>query len=216
MKKTEKQRPLPWLFRKPYLFAMIMGGLDLLLLIAAAVLNSVRGNFEVSYTYEEPVITKHNPLDVFGYGAAAILVLAAVLFAFLLVGILLSRARGRKGAAIKVVGAFLLLVISVAVVFFSWNIVIPQTVGKTTAYCYTDETHELIFTEETYLGGEDLLSIYLNNNDGTATFIAATELHERSDNADRYELIWTTVGLLTIRFDDGMNKRTMRVEVPVI
>lgn len=201
------------LLRKPKLAAGIAVTADILLLAAAVVLSAIRGRFQSEYIYSsDPVaITASHPYDHFGIAAALVLVLAAVMTAFIVVG---AVGKAGKNGTPQLVGGIALIVFSTAAVLFAWLVVRGQQPRSVEYLAYTDETLHIVVMEEQYtdaLGAAKVFSVDPDSN--SASLLAVTDIAEFADgNEERYALSWVSKDVLKITFIDGFRIRELQLD----
>ena len=207
------------ILRRPMIAAAVAIVIDLAVLVSAVVLDSIRGSFqsEYSYTIDIPadmyIVTESHPYDISGIFFAVALVIAAVMSAVILIGALSKNRVGQKAVS-EVVGAAVLLVISAAVILFSYFIVNGSKPSEMTDYSFTDETLQLIIREEKYSEDEGITKIFLIDDEKESIrLLAMAEISEFAESAERYSISWVTDNTLYIAYSDREMYKTLQINI---
>ncbi|MGN0686478.1 MAG: hypothetical protein ACI4KA_00060 [Oscillospiraceae bacterium] len=198
--------------KRTKLCAAAAAAADILMLAAAVVLDILRPHFAAEYTFDKDTlaVSASHPYDMFGIIAAAALVFAAVMAAFVIAGGFVS---GGKNTAAHIVGGVSLIIISAAVILFSYLVVRGQQPTRTEFIAYTNDTKNIIIAEEKYSDNCGAVKIFsVGEESGPARLLASTDIKEFSNGStERYTLEWRTNEVLGIRFYDGNTLRALQV-----
>lgn len=183
---------------------------DVLMLAAAAVLDSLRERFSAAYALTDGSISSSHPLDSFGIAVAAALALVAGTFAFAVISIINSDAKDRRA---KLIGFSVLFAASVAVVMFSYFWVRGEKPQSTATYDYTDSELSLLLYEERYADDFGTLTVFVTDAKHTEemAMLAATDIHRHSESAADYTIDWVYDNALRITFLDGISYRSVQI-----
>ncbi len=215
------------LIRKPIISAGVAIATDIIMLALAAVLNILRGRVPASYTFDpiEVLVIVSHPYDLFGILTAAALAIAAVMSAF----IIAAAVTGSKSrAASRMVGAAVLLTVSVAAVLFAHFIVRGQTAEDYACHVFEDGNYKVAIQETKYSEHEGTVEVFLlteaaHDHDAPDTsehthsydvrLLAGSEIHTFSDSSDDYELVGDINENLVVRFMDGDSYRQFNIDM---
>lgn len=202
----------PKISRRQKLAIIVMAAVDVIMLVLAAILDSLRESLPAEYLLTDggDIVSSH-PLDRFGIFVAAALALVTIMFAFALVNIINSEDKKRR---IKAIGFTVLFVVSAAVVMFSYLWVRGSQPERTVTYDYTDSDISLLLMEESYSDDFGTLRVFITNeaHDETA-LLAATDIHSRSESSDDYYIDWVMDGMLRITFLDADSYRSIQIDL---
>lgn len=202
------------ILRRPKLAAAIAVVADILILAAAVVLDRLRGSFSATYAFdpESLAISESHPYDMFGAAAAVVLVLAAVMSAFMIAGAFTS---GGSRTAQRITGGVCIMVFSAAAVLCAFMLVNGRRPDSVEYLSYTDDELRIVVAEEHYgesLGVAEFFAV--DSDTGEARLLVTTDISTFADgDKERYTLLWTDEGRLGIRFVDGLLTRMIRVDV---
>ena len=202
------------LLRRPKLAAALAVATDILMLVAAVVLDALRERFPAEYTFDFDIyslgISTRHPYDLFGIAAAVALVFVTVMAAFVIAGGFVS---GSGKVAQRISGGIALIVLSAAVVLFSFFIVRGRQPEQVEYIAYTDESICIVIAEERYSGDVGVLKLFdAQLGGGEARLMATTELNTFANgDTERYEFTWVDTQTLAVSFIDGPNKRDIYV-----
>lgn len=219
-KKSKKNQPapIPKIFRKPMLTAGIMLVLDVLALVAAAVLNAARENFTADCYVTGGAVIERSPYEWYGIVAAALLVAAAAVSALLIAGSVLRGKARKSDMAFEIAAAALLLCLSAGTAGFSAHIVNGKQPVGTEYAVFSYEERSLIFAEEQYKT-EYLLKIYYAESENTTIedgtpceMLVCVPLAELTDGGfeERYSLNSIAEDIVQVGFMDGLNWRELQ------
>lgn len=196
--------------RKPWLFASVVLGLDIAMLVIGLALSG-RAGAGIEYTVEGASIVKSDPLAFFGIIAAAVLGINCVLIAFMLAGAV-SRSKRRAGV---ILGSAGLLAVSLVMLAGSAFMALGAPVKSEKYYSYTDETLRIIIEETQPYFGRGTASVYMTSTEesGKAVLLARTDIAEYADSDERYSIAWQSENILQIGFSDGVHYRTLAMTV---
>lgn len=195
------------LLRKPWLFAGSALGLDIAMLVTGMVLSRV--NIEPEYTLADNAVQRSQPLGFFGVIAAVVLGIICVLTALIIAG-----AFTKKKRAAQFAGAAALLVVSLCMIGVSAVTALGLPPQSRTLVSYTDEELTLLIEEEHRYAGNGVVSFFLTDGSKEKVVrLASTEITEYSSSDDRYMVSWVSDDILTVGFQDGMNYRTVQMNV---
>ncbi len=191
---------------------IVTAAADALMLIAAMVLDAVRGGVPSDYVLEaDGNITVSHPFDCFGFAAAAALVIVTAMFAAALVNIISSDIKKR---GVRIAGFSALFAASVAAVMFSYLWVRGAKPINTSVYNCTDSNMQLALLEENYTDDFGTLTVFaVNEQRDKLALLAATDIHSRSDSSDDYYIDWIMDGILRITFLDGSSYRAVQIDL---
>lgn len=201
----------PKISRRQKITIIAIAAVDVIMLVLAAILDSLRESFAAEYILSDgDVITSH-PLDRFGIAVAVALVLVTVMFAFALINIISSDDKKRSG---RIIGFGVLFAASVAVIMFSYFWVRGAQPQRTQTYDCTDGNNYLLLVEENYSDDFGTLRVFITNqaHDDMA-LLAATDIHSRSESSDDYAIDWLREGELRIIFLDGDSYRSIQIDL---
>ncbi len=189
---------------------------DFLALIAGIVLNALRSSVPSDYTYTDNgstyEITVSHQLDVFALIFAVMLIIAAAMSAVMLIGAVTKHRDTKKGIP-TIIGAAVLLVVSAAVILFSYFFSHGEAPSRTQQYSFTDEENQLVLLEEQY-NGYGMLRIFLAfAESGEAELLVSTDIAELSESPERYEISWVSDTTLTVSFTDKNKSRMLQINV---
>lgn len=198
------------LTRKPWLFASVILGLDIAMMVIGMVLSGRSGEGMV-YTYNGDSIIKDDPLAFFGVIAAVVVGVECVFIAFMLAGAF-SRSKRRGGVMLGAAG---LLILSLAMVGSSAFMALGAPVKAQRYYSYTDEELILVIEETEPYFGAGTAAFYMTASDenGKAVLLTKTQISTFADDADRFAIAWNSENLLSVSFTDGVHYRTLTFEV---
>lgn len=200
--------------RKPQYAAVIAVVADILMLVAAVILDAVRERFPAEYTFNVDAISvsSTHPYDMFGIVAASVLVLAVVMSALVIIGGIVN---GGKKAAPRITGGIVLLILSAGVIMFSYAVVKGRQPESTEFFAYTDDTLRIVIAEERYEDDLGMMKLFQVNEDtGDAELLTATDITTFANGAtDRYNFSWLTEYALRVSFQDGINMRVLQIPI---
>lgn len=209
-KKSPQENPVPKLFRKPLIPAMIMLGLDVLALAAAAVLRGVAEK-TAQFTCVEGGIVTHTAADsISGVVMAVLLALAAADTAFMIAGSVIRANRDGVFPVWGILGALLLAAASVGIMVFA--IYYSGDRPKQTKFIGFEDDLErhIVITEQDY-GRYSRLRVFVVKPDNTALLTADVELTQLSEDIDsRYNIGGTGESKIEISFTD-LNSAGMEI-----
>ncbi len=187
--------------------------IDVLMLAAAAVLDSLRDSLPNEYmlTDSGDIVASH-PYDRFGIVVAAALALVAGIFAFAVIDAINSEANKRRG---RIIGFSVLFAVSLIIVMFSYLWVRGSKPEITATYDYTDSELSLMLFEERYPDDFGTLTVFVSDkahNKGIA-LVAATDIHRHSKSSDDYMIDWIYDNALRITFLDGTGYRSVQIDL---
>lgn len=195
------------LLRKPWLFAGSALGLDIAMLVTGMVLSRV--HIEPEYTLVDKTIQRSQPLAYFGVIAAVVLGIICVLTALIIAGAFMKKRRAAQFA-----GAVALLIISMFMVGASAVTALGSPTQSRTLISYTDEELTLFIEEEHPYYGSGVVSFFLTDSEQEKIVrLASTDISEYSTDDERYTVSWVSDDVLTVGFQDGMNYRTVQMNV---
>lgn len=201
------------LLRRPVFAAALAVVVDILMLVAAVVLDALRARFGAEYSFNSETleVTAQHPYDYFGIVAALALVFVTVMAAFVIAG---GFASGGGKVAQRVCGGIALVVVSAAVVLFSFLVVRGKQPDRIEFIAYTDDTLHLVIAEERYADDLGAAKIYgVDVDSGEARLLVSTDISTFADgNTERYEFVWADAQTLAIGFMDGMTKRVLQFD----
>lgn len=201
------------ILKKPKLIAAVLLVLDMLLLAAALVVDSLRSQFDTVYTLtEDGRITASHPLDMFGIVVAAVLLVAAVLIVLFAMVVISNRHGKKMGSGIA--ACAVLAVFSMGVIIFSHLWVRGAKPAETYYHTYTDHTIKLIITEDDYSDDHAELSVFIcNASTGELALLTVTDIVDVMNDDSRFKLDWIMDRTLRIRFPDGISYRSMQINL---
>ncbi len=212
------------IIRRPMIAATVVIVADLLTLALAGVLNLVRGSIPANYRYVEDLVYIEitHPYDLFGIFTVAALVTAVVM-----TGCIIAAAiTGAKAKTVsRIVGAAVLLVISVPLILFSHYFVCGIPARNFACFVFNDNEYTIAIQETEYSDGTGTVEVfrlneYEHEHNGTAEhehysveFLTASELFDFSTDSTRYELEWGYSNDLVIRFQDKGSYRSFHIRM---
>ncbi len=209
---------------KPKIAATIAIICDLLALAAAVVLDAFRSKVPASYSFDAEAVRVDvfHPYEYFGIVTAVLLAIAAVMTGFVIAGAL---AGGKAKMVMRLVGAAVLLVVSVAVIIFAHFFVCGAPVEDTICFVLNNGDKNIAIQETKYSFGKSTMDIYAldgemhYHEDGVeavpvvVAYVTGTEITEFSKNADRYIVDEVFENELFVRFLDGNTYRTLQFTI---
>lgn len=192
------------LMRKPQLFAGIVFGLDIAMLIAGLALSANRPQPE--YLVSGDNIVRSDPMAFFGVTAAVVLGINCVIIAFIAAGAL-----QRKNKAAQILAAVGLLIVSLAMLGGSAYMAGGSPIRAERYYRYTDENHRLIVAETEPWFGLGSAAFMMAQEDGSVKVLARTVITEYADGDERYTIEWLSDTDLGISFEDGGKLRALTI-----
>lgn len=205
----------PKMSRRQKIAIIVMVAVDAVMIILAAILDSLRESLPTEYTLTESgdIITSH-PLDRFGIAVAAALALVTVMFAFAMVNIINSEDKKRRA---KAIGFTVLFAASAAAVMFSYFWVRGSQPVRTKTYDCTDGSTSLLLLEENHSDDFGTLRVFITNEaHDEIALLLATDIHSRSESSDDYYIDWITEEMLRITFLDGDSYRSVQIDLNVV
>lgn len=201
----------PKISRRQKIAIAVMAAADVIMLVLAAILDSLRESIPTEYTLVDGDIISSHPLDRFGIAVAVALALVTVMFAFALVNIISSEDKKRRG---KIIGFSVLFAVSVAAVMFSYFWVRGSQPQRTQTYDCTDGSINLLLMEENHSDDFGTLRVFITDqaHDDLA-LLAATDIHSRSQSSDDYYIDWVGDTVLRITFLDGVSYRSIQIDL---
>lgn len=208
------------LLMKPKIAAAVIGVCDLILLIAAIVLDAVRAKVpaDLSFDPAQVKVEVSHPYEYFGIATAVFLAIAAVMTGFMIAGAL---AGTKVKTAARLVGAAVLLIVSVAVIIFAHFFVCGAPVEDTACFVFQNGGVNIAVQETKYSFGSGMMDVYKLEGDmmlyaGEAaskvsvTHITGTGITEFATNSSRYTLDEVYDAQMRLRFFDGDIHRTLQ------
>lgn len=189
-----------------------MAAVDVIMLILAAILDSLRESLPTEYTLTDSgeIISSH-PLDRFGIAVAVALVIVTVMFALALISIINSDDKKRRG---KVIGFSVMFAVSAAAVMFSYFWVRGSQPQRTVTYSYSDSNVNLVLMEDSHSSDFGTLRAFITNEThDEIALLAATDIHSRSERKEDYTIDWVMDGVLRITFLDGDSYRGIQIDL---
>lgn len=191
---------------------IIIAAVDVLMLIVAAILDSLRESLPTEYVLNDDgkMITSH-PLDSFGIVVAVALAIVSAMFAFAIINIINSDDKKQRG---RIAGFVVLFVVSLAVVMFSFFWVQGSKAESTATYDYTDSEMSLLLFEERYPDEFGTLTVFVSDYEhNEVVLLATTDIHRHSASADDYYIDWIMENMLRITFLDGDSYRSIQIDL---
>lgn len=212
-KKTLRANPL---IKNPKIAAGIILIIDTLMLAVGLVLSNVHP--ETTYTFISEngsgIDVEHSrPLAFFGVIAAAALGVVCVLTAFIIAG-----AVAKKRRAAQLVGAVLLVILSLAMLGAAAVTAVGIPAKKSTFSSLSDESYTVIIEEEQPYYGTGKVYFFMMSAEAESgtelKLLASTDISEYSAaDDDRYSISWISDDILMIAFSDGGNYRTLQISL---
>lgn len=211
------------ILRKPKIAVTIVIVTDILALILAAVLNMLRGLVPAEYHFDDihVLVEVSHPYELFGLFTAVALVAAAALSGVMIAAAVIG---GKEKATPRIVGAVLLLIISVAAILFSHVFVCGLPVKNIQCFLFEDTNGDRVAVQERqYTENSGVLEIFSvdaiehEHHEGeehdhySVAYLTSTPITEFSKNDDRYTLDWVGNDL-RIRYYDGAVHRTLQIK----
>ncbi len=188
----------------------VMAVADIIMLILAAILDSLRESMPTEYTLISGNIKASHPLDRFGIAVAVALVLVTVMLALALVDILSSDSKKRRS---RIIGFIVLFAVSAAAVSFSYFWVRGSQPQRTHTYDCTDGNVNLLLMEENHSDDFGTLKVFITDQaHDELVLLAATDIHSRSSSSDDYYIDWVADRDLRITFLDGDSYRSIQID----
>ena len=211
---VERNEIVMKILRKPQVAFSVAIAADILMLVAAVVLDAVRDKFPIEYTFtvESIAVNASDPYSFFGIIAALVLVLVVVMSAFIMIGGYISE--GKKKAP-RIIGGIALLVMSVGLILFSFLVVRGRQPDSIEYIAYTDDTLRIVVAEEKY--DEDFGAVKffkVDENSGSAELLASTDISMFANgDTERYSFAWETNTTLKVVFYDVNSSRVLLMPI---
>lgn len=180
---------VPRIFKKPLVPVMVMLLLDVLALAVAAALRYLSVKY-ASYVCVDVTVISVSPFDgIAGIVMAVLLVAAAGIAAFMIVGTVFRAGRDGVFPAGGIAAALALLAVSVGVILFSANYAGGEKPISGNSVGYEDDARrDIIIAESEYKSG-NRLQIFQLKEDNSVLLIADVELSEMSEDIEsRYTI----------------------------
>ena len=209
------------LLTKPRTAAAVMVICDVLVLAAAVILDALRARVPATFSFDPSnvEVDVSHPYDLFGIVTAVFLVIAAVMTGFMIAG---AVAGSKSKMPMRITGAAVLLIVSAAVVIFSYFFVCGLPIKNTICFVFENNGMNIAVQETEYAFGAGTMDIYRMDEtshvheDGSAhsefevSHITGVEITEFSSDDTRYTLDWVLEHDLRVRFFDGDIHRTLQ------
>ncbi len=188
-KKTPAGDCVPRIFKNPVVPIFLLFLLNAIALGAAAALRNTAMTAAV-YTCSETGVTRITPVDRFGGAALAVLLVAAAgVTAFLIIGTVVRANRSGVFPAGGIILDLALLAATVGIMVFSLNFARGEQPTASQFIVYQDEQSRRYYLVEEQFSKRNTLSIYLGDDEDNAQLITNAVLWQMSEDiGERYNI----------------------------
>ena len=216
-KKTKKSAApsVPRIFKNPLPPIMALMAVNAVALVLAAVLRNIADKTAVYSIEEGGTLVTATAADRFGgIIMAVLLVLAAGITAFIIIGCVVRANKDGVFPAGGIVVALFLLAVSVGIIIFAVNFASGEKPKSVSSIGYEDDLGRHILISEEEYRSHNRLKVYAVHDDYSADLVAGVELLTLSDDLDsRYKLSAMGDTNITLEFADGNSDRTISFEL---